>query len=106
MDNSINFEQIIKEAASETKFLQIFQNVLEQHDQKLSEAHRTILAVCYQNPDLAPSLKGKIKTTEELAQAWLKKYSAGFTSRISQRISQPPATVADPIVSATRIHDG
>jgi hypothetical protein len=100
MGNSINFEQIIKEAGSETKFLQIFQNILEQHDQELSEAHRTILAVCYQNPDLAPSPKGKVKTAEELAQAWLKKYSAGFTSRISQRISQPPTTVADPIISA------
>jgi hypothetical protein len=96
----VNFEQIIEEAGTEAKFLQIFQNAFEQQDQKLSEAHRTILTVCYRNPDLAPSPKSKkIKTTEELAWAWLREYRNGFTSRISQRISKPPTTVADPIVS-------
>jgi hypothetical protein len=93
----MKFEQIIDEAGSEQNFLQIFQDVCKQQDQKLLEAHRTILVACYRNPGLAPSLKSN--TTEDLAWAWLKKYNVGFASRISQRISQPPATVADPIVS-------
>jgi SinI restriction endonuclease len=93
----VNFEQIIDEAGSEKKFLQIFRHAFQQQEQQLSAAHQTILMACYQHPGLAPSLKGQ--TAEDLALAWLKKYNDGFASRISQRISQPPATIADPIVS-------
>jgi hypothetical protein len=93
----LNFEQIIDETGSEEKFLQLFQDAFKQQDQQLSEAHRTILIACYRNPSLAPSLKGQ--TADALALAWLKKYSDGFANRISQRISQPPATIPDPIVS-------
>ncbi|NJR65376.1 MAG: SinI family restriction endonuclease, partial [Leptolyngbyaceae cyanobacterium CRU_2_3] len=52
------------------------------------------------NPDqerLIAAMKGK--TPEILAQSWLKKYRDSYENRISKRISQPPGTVADPIVS-------
>jgi hypothetical protein len=93
----ITFDHIISISSSEELFLQIFQNAFSQKEQPFSEAHRTILTACYRNPGLSPSLKGN--TAESLAQAWLKKYRDSYENRISRRISQPPGTIADPIVN-------
>jgi len=93
----VTFDDIISTSSSEELFLQIFQNAFSQQDQPFLEAHRTILAACYKNPGLSPTLKGN--TPEVLAQSWLKKYRDSYENRISRRISQPPGTVADPIVN-------
>ena len=95
---SVTFDDLISLSNSEAGFLQIFQNAFSQPDQLFLEAHRTILIACYRNPGLAPTLKGN--TPDVLAQAWLKKYRDSYENRISRRISQPPGTVADPIVNA------
>lgn len=94
---SVTFDEIISTSSSEELFLQIFQNAFSQQDQPFLEAHRTILTACYRNPGLSPTLKGS--TLDDLAQSWLKKYSDSYENRISRRISQPPKTVADPIVN-------
>jgi SinI restriction endonuclease len=94
----VNFDTIISTSSSEENFLQIFQDAFTQQNQLFLEAHRTILAACYRNPGLSPSLKAN--TPEMLAKTWLKRYSDSYENRISRRISQPPGTVADPIVSA------
>jgi hypothetical protein len=93
----VTFDDIIITSSSEELFLQIFQNAFSQQDQPFLEAHRTILTACYRNPGLSPTLKGN--TPEVLAQSWLKKYRDSYDNRISRRISQPPGTVADPIVN-------
>ncbi|NJR70395.1 MAG: SinI family restriction endonuclease [Synechococcales cyanobacterium CRU_2_2] len=93
----ITFDDIISTSSSKELFLQIFQNAFSQQDQPFLEAHRTILTACYKNPGLSPTLKGN--TPEVLAQSWLKKYRDSYENRISRRISQPPGTVADPIVN-------
>lgn len=93
----VNFDDIIAISSSEEDFLRIFQDAFSQQEQSFLEAHRTILAACYRNPGLSPALKAN--TPEMLAQAWLKKYRDSYENRISKRISQPPGTVADPIVN-------
>jgi SinI restriction endonuclease len=93
----VTFDDLISTSSSKELFLQVFQNAFSQQDQPFLEAHRTILAACYRNPGLAPALKGN--TPEVLAQSWLKKYRDSYENRISRRISQPPGTVADPIVN-------
>lgn len=94
---SVNFDSIISTSSSEEDFLKIFEDAFSQQDQRLLEAHRTILTACYRNPGLSPTLKAN--TPEALAKAWLKKYNDSYENRISRRISQLPSTVADPIVS-------
>jgi hypothetical protein len=93
----VTFDDIIASSSAEEDFLQIFRNAFDQQGQQLLESHRTILTACYRNPGLSPTLKSN--TPEILAQAWLKKYNDSFENRISRRISQPPGTVADPIVN-------
>jgi hypothetical protein len=93
----VDFDVIISTSSSEENFLQIFQDAFSQQDQLFLEAHRTILIACYRNPGLSPSLKAN--TPEILAKTWLNKYSNSYENRISRRISQPPRTVADPIVT-------
>ncbi|OKH22257.1 SinI family restriction endonuclease [Chroogloeocystis siderophila] len=92
----VTFSDIITACNSEENFLQIFQNAFSQVDQPLLQEHRIILTACYRNPGLSLTLKGE--TPEFLAQSWLQKYCYSFENRISRRISQPPRTVADPIV--------
>jgi SinI restriction endonuclease len=94
---SVTFDDIIADSSSEEDFLYRFQSAFHQQGQQFLEAHHTILTACYRNPGLSPTLKGS--TPENLAQLWLKKYSDSFENRISQRISQPPGTVADPIIN-------
>lgn len=94
---TVNFNTIISSSSSEAYFLQIFQDAFAQQDQLFLEAHRTILKACYRNPGLSPSLKAN--TPEMLASAWLKRYNNSYENRISRRMSNPPGTVADPIVS-------
>jgi hypothetical protein len=93
----ITFDDIIKTSSFEERFLETFQNAFSQQNQLFLEAHRTILAACYSNPGLAPNMKGN--TPEVLAQSWLKKYCDSYEKRISRRISNPPGTVADPVVN-------
>ncbi|MGB3496491.1 MAG: SinI family restriction endonuclease [Elainellaceae cyanobacterium] len=93
----VNFNAIIGDSSSEETFLRIFQDAFSQQDQQFLEAHRTILVACYRNPGLSPTLKAD--TPEMLAKAWLEKYNNSYEKRISRRVSKPPGTVADPIVS-------
>ncbi len=95
---AVNFDRVISSSKSEEEFLRIFADAFSQQSQLFLEAHRVILTACYRNPKLSPKIK-KQKTPEELANAWLKKYNEGYKNRISQRISKPPGTIADPIVS-------
>ncbi len=87
---------MIAAAKSEKAFLKVFEQAVATTPQALRPEHRVILSACYKTPDLAPSVKAK--TPELCALAWLKKYRSGFEHRISQRTSNPPGTVADPIV--------
>ena len=94
------FDDIIRASESADTFLKIFENAFSQQGLPLSEAHRAILTACYRNPGLSPSpRKVKGNDLESVARAWLKKYQESFESRISQRISNPPGTVADPIIN-------
>lgn len=95
----LNFDSIINTLSSEEKFLKVFEDVFSGQNQPFLEAHRTILTACYRNPGLSPSSK-KVKghDQESLVKTWLKKYNDGFNNRISQRVSNPPGTVADPII--------
>jgi SinI restriction endonuclease len=96
----VNFDTLIKNSISEDTFLDVFKNAFSQQKQVFLESHRTILAACYQYPDLAPSPKKmKGQDPESLAKIWLKKYQKSFECRISQRTSKSPGTIADPIVN-------
>ncbi len=94
------FDDIISASSSADTFSKIFENAFLQQGLPLSEAHRAILTACYKNPGLSPSPK-KVRGTDlkSVARAWLKKYQESFESRISQRISNPLRTVADPIIN-------
>ncbi len=94
---SVTLDELITISSSEESFLQIFQNFCSQSGQVVLPAHRTLLLACYLNPGLAPKVSGK--TPEAVARAWWSKYHRSFESRISQRISQPPGTTADPIIN-------
>lgn len=97
---SVTFDDLIKTSSSEQKFLQIFKNTFPQQNQPFLESHRTILAACYRNPGLSPSPK-KVRgeDPDSLARVWIEKYQKSFEGRISQRTSNPPGTIADPIVN-------
>lgn len=97
---SISFNDLIQTSSSEHEFLQVFQNTFSQQNQLFLESHRTILAACYRNPGLSPSPK-KVSAEDptSLARAWIEKYQKSFEGRITQRISNPPRTIADPIVN-------
>jgi SinI restriction endonuclease len=93
---TVSLTDMIAAAKSAQGFLKGFAQALAPTAQALLPEHRVILGTCYKNPDLAVPLTAK--TPELLALAWLKKYRSGFEKRISQRTSNPPGTVADPIV--------
>jgi SinI restriction endonuclease len=93
---TVSLADMIAAAKSEKAFLKVFEQAIAPTPEVLRPEHQVILSACYKNPALAPSFKAK--TPELLALAWLKKYRLGFEKRISQRTSNPPGTVADPIV--------
>jgi SinI restriction endonuclease len=93
---TVSLIEMIAAAKSEKGFLKIFDQAFSGSAQTFLPEHRVILGACYKNPDLAAPLKAK--SPELVALAWLKKYRSGFDNRISQRLSNPPGTVADPIV--------
>lgn len=56
-----------------------------------------VFKACYNNPNLSPPrLSGH--DLEEILGKWIKKYKKGFEGRISQRKSNTPGTVPDPII--------
>lgn len=58
-----------------------------------------IFDVIINDPDRVPGNIGGSKDDERSAiHKWLKKYKGGYEGRASQRISNPPGTVADPII--------
>ncbi len=60
---------------------------------------RFIFTVISNNLDRAPgNIGGKNDTEHDVIKKWLLKYQAGFNGRASQRISNPPGTIADPII--------
>ena len=97
---SVNFDVLIETSNSEDTFLQIFENVFATEKQIFTVSHRTILAACFKNPGLSPSPK-KMQgaNSDSLAKVWLERYQKSFGNRISQRISNPPGTIADSIVN-------
>jgi hypothetical protein len=92
----VTFDDIIATVSSESEFLQVFKDALSEIDELCLEAHEVILSACYRNPALSPGLKSTSEIA--LAQRWFKKYQNAFQSRISQRVSSPPRTIADSIV--------
>jgi SinI restriction endonuclease len=94
---TVSLTDMIAAAKSERAFLKTFEKSLAPTEQALLPAHQAILSACYRTPNLATPLKA-CKTPELIVQAWLKKYRSGFEKRISQRASNPPGTVADPMV--------
>ena len=44
------------------------------------------------------NIGGKSDSEKDVIKKWLIKYQSGFNGRASQRISNPPGTVADPII--------
>ncbi len=92
---TVSLADMIAVAKSEKNFLKNFEQALATEPALLPE-HRVILGACYKNPDLAVSVKAE--TPELVVQTWLKRYRSAFEKRISQRCSNPPGTVADPMV--------
>jgi len=71
----------------------------EQHGVIWDESINTVFAVISRDTSLAPtnvrnSKDGKISAIEK----WVLKYHRGFCGRASQRVSNPPGTLADPII--------
>lgn len=93
----ISIEAMIGDAGSRENFLQVFRDAFSELGQPFLEAHDTILSACYRNPGLSPYMVAS--TPYMVAKAWLRKYNDSYRNRISVRISKPPGTVADPIVS-------
>ncbi|MFS8925292.1 SinI family restriction endonuclease [Synechococcus sp. B60.1] len=96
MPATLTLKNIIRNN-SEEKFLKLFENALSQENHQILEAHRTILRACYSNPELCPTIKGEKE--EEVVRRWIKRYDNGYKNRISKRISRPPKTTSDPIIS-------
>lgn len=58
-----------------------------------------IFKIVATDPDRAPgNIGGKTDDEHSAIQKWLNKYQNGMTSRASQRISNPPGTISDPII--------
>jgi hypothetical protein len=91
----LTFDDIIT-TRSEEAFLEVFQDTFSALGTLMIEAHQVLLSACYRNPGLSPGIKAN--TPETLAQRWLRKYQSSYEGRISQRLSRPPGTVADPII--------
>ena len=56
------------------------------------------MTACCDNPNLAPQLGGKDDDEKQAIAKWISKYWNAYNKRISTRISNPPGTVADPII--------
>jgi SinI restriction endonuclease len=91
----LTFDDIIT-TRSEEAFLEVFQDTISGLGFSKLEAHQVILRACYRKPGLSPDIKAD--TSEILAEKWIRKYQGGYEGRISQRISNSPGTVADPII--------
>ncbi len=60
---------------------------------------RFVFSVIANDVDRAPAnIGGKNDDEEAVIRKWLNKYQGGFDGRASQRTSNPPGTVADPII--------
>lgn len=64
-----------------------------------SEGPCFVFAVIAGDVDRAPAnIGGKYDDAKEVIRKWLVKYRAGFEGRASQRVSNPPSTISDPII--------
>lgn len=91
----LTFDDIIS-TRSEEAFLRVFQDAFFELGTSIIEAHQVLLRACYRNPGLSPGIKAD--TPEIFAQKWIRKYQSGYDRRVSQRLSRPPGTIADPII--------
>ncbi|MBL4871326.1 MAG: SinI family restriction endonuclease [Robiginitomaculum sp.] len=73
----------------------------KQHGVSWDKGINAVFSVISKNTALAPtnvknSKDGKISAIEK----WVVKYHKGFCGRVSQRVSNPPGTLADPIIDS------
>ncbi|MEL6787339.1 MAG: SinI family restriction endonuclease [Cyanobacteria bacterium J06607_15] len=86
------------ETLSREQAIDIAKSVAQQNNLKWNVGIETIFTACCKNPDLAPKIGGKQDDREQAIAKWILKYWKGYKNRMSQRISNPPGTVADPII--------
>lgn len=74
-----------------------------------NDGSRFVLTVIANDVGRVPgNIGGKNDDERAVIQKWLNKYKSGYEGRASQRVSNPPGTVADPIIEkiiGTRIPD-
>jgi hypothetical protein len=58
----------------------------------------TVLKALCRHKDLSPNIRGNNLSENDLILKWINKYRNGQSGRISTRISNPPGTVADPVI--------
>ena len=79
------------------KAIQIAKTIASDENIDFSQGSRFVFSVIANDIERIPgNIDGKDEET--VIRKWLRKYQAGYNGRASKRISNPPGTVADPII--------
>lgn len=79
--------------------IRIAKKIAEEESIDWDGSARFVFSVIANDIDRAPAnIGGKNDDENAVIRKWLKKYQGGFEGRASQRTSNPPGTVADPII--------
>ncbi|MCF6209393.1 MAG: SinI family restriction endonuclease [Gammaproteobacteria bacterium] len=87
------------ENMGEISAIDIAKNIAENEGIDWEGGAKFIFSVIANDIERAPgNIGGKNDTKQDVIKKWLLKYQGGFDGRASQRISNLPGTVADPII--------
>ncbi len=79
--------------------IQIAENIAKGKDIGWNEGARFVFFVIANDIERSPgNIGGKNDDERAVIEKWLKKYQGGYDGRASQRISNSPGTVADPVI--------
>jgi hypothetical protein len=93
----MKFNQVL-EQLGKAEAIKLASVVAKNNNLQWNEDIKAILAACCDNLSLAPKIGGNNDNEEETITKWVLKYWKGYDNRMSQRVSNPPGTVSDPIV--------
>lgn len=79
--------------------IELAKEIAENEGIDWEEGAKFVFSVVATNPERAPGNIGGSKDAErDVIRKWLRKYQGGFEGRPSKRVSNPPGTIADPII--------
>lgn len=93
----MKFNRVVEELGKK-RIVALANIIAQENNLRWNKNIQVILTACCDNPNLAPQLGGKDDDQKQAIAKWISKYWNAYNKRISIRISNPPGTVADPII--------